>query len=93
MDINSHWRTKLRRDLPLRFFVVLVAGTPCGTCCFAPNICSSLPLMAGVQGGLRRIGKSQLDGGAGRVRSRCSPQGTSKAKRPTRETRPQKAMS
>ena len=28
MDINSHWRTKLRRELPLRFFVVLVAGIP-----------------------------------------------------------------
>jgi hypothetical protein len=28
MGINSHWRTKLRRDLPLRFFVVLVAGIP-----------------------------------------------------------------
>ena len=28
MDINYHWRTKLRRELPLRFFVVLVAGNP-----------------------------------------------------------------
>jgi hypothetical protein len=25
MDINYHWRTKLRRELPLRFFVVFVA--------------------------------------------------------------------
>jgi hypothetical protein len=25
MDIDSHWRTKLRRELPLRFFVVFVA--------------------------------------------------------------------
>jgi hypothetical protein len=25
MDISYHWRTKLRRELPLRFFVVFVA--------------------------------------------------------------------
>jgi len=62
------------------------------TCYFVPNICSSLPLMAGVHRDLRRIGKSEHDGGAGRVRSRCSSQGISKAKRPTRETPRQKAM-
>ena len=36
-----------------------------GSCLFAPKICSSLP--RGFTGALRRIGKSEHDGGAGRV--------------------------
>jgi hypothetical protein len=47
----------------------------------------------GFTGARRESGKSEHDGGAGRVRSRCSSQGASKPQRPTRETRRQKAMS
>ena len=36
-----------RRPPPSHFFVAL---PPCGTCCFAPNICSSLPFAAGSGG-------------------------------------------
>jgi hypothetical protein len=59
-------------------------------------LCAKHLFVAAIDGwvhrGLRRIGRSERDGGAGRVRSRCSSQGTSKAKRPTRETPRQKAM-
>ena len=59
-------------------------------------LCAKYLFVAAIDGwvhrGLRRIGRSERDGGAGRVRSRCSSQGTSKAKRPTRETPRQKAM-
>ena len=59
--VRTRWRENCFVGTKKRFQLCFETRGPrqmCGTCCFAPNICSSLPWWLGFIPGLPRIGNS-----------------------------------
>ena len=59
--VRTRWRENCFVETKKRFQLCFETRGPrqmCGTCCFAPNICSSLPWWLGFIPGLPRIGNS-----------------------------------